>query len=184
VLVRHATTDATRRGVFPADEELEPAGEEAARALAGRLGDGEALCSTAERSRATAAAAGLDARVDPALDECDFGAWRGRTLPEVQALDPDGVAAWMTDPVACPHGGEALGAFAGRVGAWLDEQATLAGGAVAVTHGGVIRAAVVHALGAPHTAVWRIDAAPLHATELRAHDGRWTLKRVNAPVVA
>lgn len=184
VLVRHATTDATRRGAFPADERLEPAGEAAARALAGRLGGGEPLCSSAQRSRATAAAAGLDARVDPALDECDFGAWRGRTLAEVQAHDPDGVAAWMTDPVACPHGGEALDAFARRVGAWLDEQATLDGGAVAVTHGGVIRAAVVHALGAPPTAVWRIGAAPLHATELHAHDGRWTVTRVNASVVA
>lgn len=182
VLVRHAPTAASRRGAFPADEALEPEGEEAARALAGRLGRGEALCSTAERSRATAAAAGLDARVDPGLDECDFGAWRGRTLAEVQARDPDGVTAWMTDPTARPHGGEALEAFAGRVGAWLDAQARLGGRAIAVTHGGVVRAAVVHALGAPPAAVWAVEAAPLRATELHARDGRWTLACVNAPV--
>ncbi|MEA2268150.1 MAG: hypothetical protein QOD55_2923 [Solirubrobacteraceae bacterium] len=181
--MRHATTDAVRRAAFPADEPLDAAGEAAARALAGRLGRGEALCSPAGRARATASAAGLDARVDPALHECDFGAWRGRTLAEVHAADPEGAVAWMTDPAACPHGGEALDAFAARVGAWLDGQATLDGRAIAVTHGGVVKAAVVHAIGAPLQAFWRIDAAPLRATELHAHDGRWTVTCVNAPVL-
>lgn len=184
VLVRHAATAATRRGALPADEPLDAAGAEAARTLAGRLGEGEAVCSTAVRARATAAAAGLDARAIEALDECDFGTWRGRTLAELQALDPDGVAAWMTDPAACPHGGESVDAFTGRVGAWLDEQATREGRAIAVTHGGVIRAAVAHALGAPAQAVWRIGATPLHVTELQAHDGRWTVACLNAPPAA
>ncbi len=42
------------------------------------------------------------------------------------------------------------------------------------------QAAVVLALGAPLSAFWRIDVAPLGVTELRAHDGRWTVGRVNA----
>jgi broad specificity phosphatase PhoE len=61
----------------------------------------------------------------------------------------------------------------------MDRQAQLDGVAVAVTHGGVVKGAVVHALGAPLEAFWRIDAAPLAITELHAHDGRWTVTRVN-----
>jgi broad specificity phosphatase PhoE len=90
----------------------------------------------------------------------------------------------MTDPDARPHGGESLTAFARRVAAWLDGQAGLGGGAVAITHGGVVKAAVVHALRAPIDAFWRIDAAPLAVTELHAHDGRWTLTRANCRVPA
>ena len=62
---------------------------------------------------------------------------------------------------------------------WLDGQARRDGSAVAVTHGGVVKGALVHALGAPIQAFWRIDVAPLAVTELHAHDGRWTITRVN-----
>lgn len=182
MLVRHATTAAVRRAAFPVDEGLDAAGEAAARALAGALGRGEAMCGPSERSRATARLAGLDARVETAIDECDFGSWRGRTLAEVHAERPEDAVAWMTDPAACPHGGESLDAFAARVGEWLEEQAGREGRAVGITHGGVIKAAVVHALGAPIEAFWRVDAAPLRATELHAHEGRWTVARMNAPV--
>lgn len=182
MLLRHATTAATRRSALPVDEELDAAGEAAARALAGALGRGEAMCGPSERSRATARLAGLDARVDAALDECDFGSWRGRTLAEVHAESSEDAAAWMTDPSACPHGGESLYAFAARVGEWLEEQAGRDGRVIAVTHGGVIKAAVVYALGAPIEAFWRVDAAPLRTTVLHAHEGRWTVARMNAPV--
>jgi broad specificity phosphatase PhoE len=85
----------------------------------------------------------------------------------------------MTDPDAAPHGGESLSALLARVRAWLEGQATLDGTAIAITHGGVISAAVVIALDAPPSAIWRVDVAPLSITELHAHDGRWTVTRVN-----
>ncbi len=182
VLLRHASTTAVRRAAFPLDEPLDPAGEAAARALAGRLGRADAVCSDTLRARATAAALGLDARPELRLAECDFGRWAGRSLAEVHAEDPDGAVAWMTDPGAAPHGGEPLAAFAARVAGWLDEQAAEDGRTVAVTHGGVVKAAVVRALGAPFEAFWRVDAAPLHTTELVAHEGRWTLLRLNARI--
>jgi len=184
MLVRHATTAAVRRAAFPLDEPLDASGAAAARALAGAFGPGEALCSPALRARATAAELGLDARPIPTLDECDFGTWRGRTFAELHEEDPDATAAWMTDAAACPHSGESLAAFGARVGAWLDEQAALDGSAIAITHGGVVKAAVVHALGAPLETFWRVDAAPLRVTELHAHDGRWTVSSVNAAVAA
>ena len=88
----------------------------------------------------------------------------------------------MLDPDAAPHGGESLAAFCARIGRWLDEQAASEGRVAAVTHGEVIKAAVVHALGAPLPAFWRIDATPLAVTELHAHDGRWTIVRLNCPL--
>lgn len=169
-----------KRAAFPVDEPLDDAGRAAAAALAGTLGRGQALTSPARRARDTAAAAALDAAVEPLIAECDFGSWAGRTLAEVHEADPAGAGAWMLDPDACPHGGESLRALLARVGGWMDAQAALDGRAIAVTHGGVVKAAVVHALGAPPAAFWRIDVTPLAVTELHAHDGRWTVARVNA----
>ena len=178
--MRHAPTDATRQSSFPRDEPL----DERARAEAARLARllprrCEAVSSPAVRCRETAAAAGLDPTPDPALAECDFGSWAGRSLADIDAADPDAARAWMTDPDSAPHGGESLAAFAGRVAGWLDAQAQRSGNAVAVTHAGVVKGALVHALGAPIESFWRIDVAPLAITELHGHDGRWTINRVN-----
>lgn len=183
LLVRHAATAATRAAAFPDDRDVL---DERALAAAATLGSAlpsrcEAVSSPAARCRQTAAAAGLEAATDPALAECDFGTWARRTLAEIAAEDPDGVSRWMLDPHAAPHGGETLTSFAGRVGTWLDEQARRDGPAVAITHGGVVKAMVVHALGAPLEAFWRIDVAPLTITEIHAHDGRWTITRTNCP---
>ena len=123
-----------------------------------------------------------DPVIEPALAECDFGAWSRRTLAELHAEDADAVGAWMTDAEASPHGGESLSGFASRVAGWLDGQGERSGRTVVVTHGGVVKAAVVHALGAPLAAFWRIDVAPLTLTELHCHDGRWTLVRANCAV--
>jgi broad specificity phosphatase PhoE len=176
LLVRHAPTRATRGFAFPADEPL--------------LDDGpldlpvpprcEVICSPSLRCAQTAAAAGLAVDVvEPRIAECDFGAWTGRTLEEIEPAES---RLWMTDPDAAPHGGESLRAFAARVSAWLDEQATRDGAAMAITHGGVVKAAVIHALGAPVESFWRVDASPLAVTELHAHNGRWTVTRTNAPL--
>lgn len=182
ILVRHAATSATRAASFPVDESLDARGRADAASLAGRLpSHDELVCSPARRCVETAAAAELaEPSLDASLAECDFGDWAGRTLADVHAADPEAAAAWMTDPAACPHGGESLAAFAARVAGWFDEQAPVDGRAVAITHGGVVKAAVIHALGAPLDAFWRIDVSPLSITELHAHDGRWTLSRTNA----
>jgi broad specificity phosphatase PhoE len=182
LLVRHGATSATRAAAFPLDEPLDDAGRRAAAALAAALPRRcDVLCSPALRCRQTAAAAGLEARLDGALAECDFGRWAGLGLADV---DADAAGTWMTDPQAAPHGGESLSAFAARVGAWLDAQADVDGATTAITHAGVVKAVVLHALGAPLRAFWCVDAAPLSVTELHAHDGRWTLTRLNHPVTS
>jgi broad specificity phosphatase PhoE len=180
LLVRHAPTSATRASAFPADEPLDERGREQAAALAAGLPSrATIITSPARRCRETAEAAGLEAGVDEAIGECDFGAWSGRSLADVNDDEPDAVRSWMLDPDAAPHGGESLSVFCTRISRWLDAQAEGDGRVVAITHGEVIKAAVVHALGAPVPAFWRVDASPLAFTELHAHGGRWTVTRLN-----
>jgi broad specificity phosphatase PhoE len=184
LLVRHAPTAATRAYAFPADEPLDDRGAEAAVTLSAPP-RAEVVCSPSERCRATAEAAGLTVdAVEPAIAECDFGSWCGRRLDELVTERPDETRRWMTDPDSAPHGGESLRAFAERVAGWLDDQARRNGTCLAITHGGVVKAAIVHALAAPIGSFWRVDCAPLSRTELRAHQGRWTLRSVNVPVRA
>ncbi len=183
ILIRHGSTSAVRGAAFPVDEPLDRFGVEAAMALTGSAGRGVALCGPSLRARETAALLGLEAAVDHALDECDFGSWRGRSLADLHAEDPDAVGLWLGHPDAAPHGGETLSEVHHRVDAWLTKEAHGDGRTIAITSGGVIKSAVAIALGAPIDATWQIDVNPLHFTELHAHDGRWSIACMNAPLV-
>ncbi len=171
-LICQAATAATRAARFAgADEAIEPRGQAAAAALAGTLGRIDAAWSSpALAARQTAAALGLQAAPEPALADLDCAAWIGRSLDEVPEL-----AAWLTDPDVAPHGGETRRALLGRVGAWLDAQRRGTGRVVAVTHAAVVRAAIVIALGAPASAFWRLDVAPLCRVTLQSRGDGWTL---------
>lgn len=194
VLVRHAATAETRRGAFPATSghravavcaPLDAAGRAAAAALAGVLPVPDRVwVSAAQRCAETAAAAGLvPDEVVADLAECDFGAWAGLTSAEVAARDGDGLAAWYADPDRAPHGGETLGDLRRRVRRVLARAGALGGTTVAVTSGGVVKAAVMEVLGVAADAVWRIDAACASVTELVAARGpggslTWRLRRL------
>ena len=85
VMITHAPTAATREARFPADEPLDARGAEAAGA-AGTLRRFDRVLRGPERRCAeTAAGLDLDAAVDPSLADLDLGAWRGRTLTELEA---------------------------------------------------------------------------------------------------
>ncbi|MBL1114205.1 histidine phosphatase family protein [Streptomyces sp. 110] len=163
-----------------------------------------AFTAPSERCRGTAAALGLDAAVTPELGDLDVGRWRGRSLDEVGQEAPEEVAGWLSDPAAAPHGGETLLELVERIGAWLDARrdnpAPAAPAAparetrgegsppdappaparearlLAVVEPAVVRAALVHALGLPAPTFWRLDVAPLTATELSGRAGRWNLR--------
>ncbi|MFD5702905.1 histidine phosphatase family protein [Streptomyces lasiicapitis] len=134
-------------------------------------------CSPTPRSRATGDALGLAPLAQPALSDCDMGRWRGYTLAEVAAGEPDTVDAWLRDPRSAPHGGESLLAFISRVGGWLDTRPVGDGGrVVAVAEPSVVRAALVYALKAPPATYWNIDVGPLSTVALTGHGGRWNLR--------
>lgn len=180
LLVRHGPTASTRRAAFSPDEALDDGGLRDSRRLRAVFdGIQSAFCSPAMRARQTAEAAGLEPRSDPDLAECDFGSWTALTLDDVSARDPEGLRAWFEDPHARPHGGESLAQLAARVRRFLSRVAEMPGATAAVTHGGVVKAALVEALGAPSSSFWRIDVAPLSVTELRRRDRTWTVTRAN-----
>ena len=177
VLVRHAPTASTRAAAFPRDDEgLDADGRAAAAALVCRAGTRSAARPGGAWRRPRPRA--WSRRSSPRWPSATSGRGRGGRWPTWSRAE---ARAWMTDPDAAPHGGESLRTFAARVAAWLDGQAAADGRAVAITHGGVVKAAIVAALGAPLEAFWRVDVAPLALAELHAHDGRWTVTRVNAP---
>ena len=113
-LVAHASTAATARAVFAGDEGLEPRGAAAAAAATRLRRVTRTVCSPGRAALETAAALGLAATVDAGLADWDLGEWRGRALDEVA-----GIAEWVADPDAAPHGGESLTALLARVAAWL-----------------------------------------------------------------
>jgi probable phosphoglycerate mutase len=89
VLVRHGETEWSRTGQHTGvtDLPLTPAGEEAARGLAGAMKDFDfslVLSSPLQRARRTAELAGLQPEVDPDLAEWDYGAYEGLTTRQVR----------------------------------------------------------------------------------------------------
>ena len=94
---------------------------------------------------------GLPVAVDPDLAEMDFGRWEGRPWDAIPAAEVDTWAADVLD--ARPHGGESVAMLLARVRRALATWG--AGATLAVTHKGVIRAALV-ALG-DDPGGWRRD---------------------------
>ena len=128
------------------------------------------------RAVQTASALSLAVSLAAALRDCDYGRWSGRRLADVHREEPEALAAWITDPVAKPHGGESVAEVIARVANWLDERLGERGHLVAVTHSVVIRAAIIHAIGATPASCARIDVAPLSRTLLTHEGSSWRLR--------
>ena len=175
-LLAHGASAATRAARFPDDEALEASAVGALEALRGRLRPyAQVLTAPARAARETARALGLDAEIEMALRDCDYGRWRGLASKDVAEREPEGFAAWLGDPTAAPHGGESLTALIERTQACLTLAMAREGATLAVTHAAIVRAAIVNALGAGSSAFARIDVAPLSLARLSGHAGRWNL---------
>ncbi|MFF9171422.1 MULTISPECIES: histidine phosphatase family protein [unclassified Streptomyces] len=172
---------------FQDDRPLDQAGWEEVGRVAGDLLPLAAAelryCSPTPRSRATGDALGYAPLVQLALRDCDMGRWRGLTLGEALAREPEAVDRWLADPRVTPHGGESLVAFITRVGDWLDTRPVEDGcRIVAVAEPSVIRAALVYALKAPPSTYWNLDVRPLSTTTVSGRPGRWNLRFDAEPV--
>ena len=92
-------------------------------------------------------------RPDPRWGELDFGAWDGCATAD---LAPDAIAAFWSDPDACPPpGGERWSALVARVGEAIEALAPVP--TIVVTHAGAMRAAIAYLCGIPHAATWAFD---------------------------
>jgi broad specificity phosphatase PhoE len=176
------------RFVGRTDIPLDPKGPDQARALASLLAvlrPGQCVASPLMRAWATARVLaepiGLKVETDPDLREVDFGMWEGKTLREVQAVDPAGAERWEkpSDDFSFP-GGESLERFCARVRGVADRLTAHPSGVVlAVTHGGVIRALLCHllGLGVQHFRCFHVPYASL--TTLTVFEGRGVLTGLN-----
>ncbi|MEU9156922.1 histidine phosphatase family protein [Streptomyces sp. NPDC048417] len=171
ILIAPAITPSLRRARFDDGDSIENP-----EAVALSLPVGRAVSSPSVRCRETAAALGLDASAEPGLAGLDAGRWRGRTLEEVSAAEPEALVQWLSEPGAAPHGGESVREFCARVTEWLAATGRTTGRTIAVVEPEVVRAVALHALGAPETAFWRVDVPPLAATEVTGGPGRWNLR--------
>ena len=190
LLVSHASTAAQRAGRFPADDPLDARGFAQAKAARARImlpDDAAVFVSPAACARETASALGLAATIDDMLADMDYGSWHGRRLADLAVDAQAALAAWTRDPDAAPHGGESFSQLVKRMGTWLDARPLAISGSssttskanpardiVAITHATLLRAAVVHALGASPAVFARIDIGPLSVIELRHSQRGWT----------
>lgn len=137
-----------------------------------------AITSSAQRTRETARALGLEPRAEPAFNEQDFGEWTGRTHDELRcAFGTAYDDFWRAPASSRPPGGETFVEQIARVRGAID--ALPAGDVVVVAHGGTIRAALAVALGmsAETALAFVIDTWSL--TRLDRLDGGWRIVAVN-----
>jgi broad specificity phosphatase PhoE len=156
---------------------LSETGRAEAQAVARRLaGTGAATllasprARTAETAAPIAAALGLAVETVPDLDEIEVGAWTGRSFDDL-AADPLWTA-WNTERApARPPGGESMAEAQDRVGRVLDRLAEDGAPAILVSHGDVIRAALLKLLGLGLEAYDRIVVDPASCSELALWPG-------------
>ena len=175
LLARHGETDwnvPPVRVMGSVDIPLNARGREQALELAAQADGVAALyASPLARARETAEIVGAELGLEPVLDErlaeSRRGAWEGRLLHDIERDEPEAWAAWRAagDGFRFP-GGESLAEHAARVAGALEAIAAGPLPALAVCHGGTIRAAVAsrhergldafHELDVPNALVVRL----------------------------
>lgn len=166
-----------RHGAYPlldhalggrADHALSDLGRAQAHAVADRLGArpiAAVVSSPVRRARETAAPLaarlGLDVEADAAFSEIDFGPWSGRTFADLSG-DPAWRAWNVFRGTAAPPGGEGVLQVQARAIAGLTRLAARYPDAevAIVSHADVIKAVVLHFLGAPTELLRRIEIGP------------------------
>ncbi|WP_132251075.1 histidine phosphatase family protein [Methylobacterium segetis] len=191
ILVRHASHDRLGRilcGRMPGVS-LSGQGRAEAGAVARRLGGTGAtriLSSPRERAQETAVpiaeALGLQVETADGLDEIDFGAWTGRSFSEL-AGEPAWVAWNEARSTARPPGGESMAEAQRRI--WdLVEGFAEADEVIAilVSHGDVIRAAILRLLGLSLDAYDGLVVDPASCSEVALWPGGGRLVSLNERV--
>lgn len=191
LLVRHGESEwnAVRRLQGQADIALSARGQDQARALAPLLaGYKPDLVLTSDLLRAVKTAELLgypDAEREQGLREHSVGSWTGQTIAEIRAREEENYLAWRAGTYAPPQG-ELWHDMRARIGGAMQKALDGAGQtALLVCHGGVIRAALDHALGLEPARI--IPVGPASLTILAFPNGLARLEAFNvtgsAPVL-
>ena len=122
------------------------------------------LSSRADRAVSTAQILSqtlqLQAEIIQELDEACPGQWEGRSYLDLKKNDSQLYQQWCSDPIRnAPPGGESIQQLYLRVENGIKRLITDLSGKriVLVTHAGVIRSALVAALGMPIDNFWRVS---------------------------
>lgn len=176
-MICSGATEATRRARFPIDEPLEARAVTKAARMAGMLDRIDRLWTGPSlRACQTAYALAADAIIREELRDQDSGEWTGLSVAAFQETQPEILAALAADPHAAPAGGESFADVNRRISPLMDELIALRGHTVAVTHAAIVRAAIVHVLGAPLSVFSSIDVEPLSMADFRSDGQRWMLR--------
>lgn len=128
-------------------------------------------CTVAESA---AFALGVQMLVDERLTEIDFGAIEGLTYPEIVERGVTFRIDAEDEPVA--FGGESRRDILARTAEVMEAILHADERRVAVvTHGGVVRSALVHLLGLPLSAIWSFDIDNGCMAHIRVIDGHGQL---------
>ncbi len=142
--------------------------------------------SPMQRSVATAqtiaAPFGLPVQPVERLNDIDYGDWQGLAVEEARSRWPDEIESWFRTPHQTHvPGGEALLAVMSRTSAVLrethlnhpDEVVVIVG------HESVNRVMLLHMLGLPLSAYWRLAQEPCAINELDFARDEWTVGSIN-----
>jgi ribonuclease H / adenosylcobalamin/alpha-ribazole phosphatase len=194
VLVRHGATSHSLEKRFSGsggqDLSLDEAGVAQAHAAAEWVrahGGVDALVtSPLRRCQETAAhigeVVGLEPRVVDGLRETSFGDWDGHTFAEVREKWPAEVEAWLGSSSVAPPGGESFDVVARRVRRARDRLLAEHPGrtVVAVSHVTPIKMLVRTALGAPLSAIYRMELSEGSVTKISWFpDGQASMRHFN-----
>jgi broad specificity phosphatase PhoE len=140
----------------------------------------------AQRTGAAIFAAGYPEQaliLEPDLAELSFGAWQGRSHDDIQnELTLPAHPFWsIAGDERPPGGGESMADGIRRVGAVMERLARTYPDrdVIALTHGGVIRAAVAHALQVSADAALRLSVENLSLTRIDRLARGWLVDCVN-----
>ncbi len=175
-LIRHGQPAGGQKYRGHLDDPLSPLGWSQMRRAIGEQEHWDAVvCSSLERCRAFAEevgmARGIPVYVEPRFKEINFGDWEGMKAEEVLARYGSALGAfWLDGDANPPPGGETVTAFYTRVAAawdhWLDQ--LWGQHLLLVSHGGVIRMSLAHALGLPPVHMMaRLDVAYASRSRIR-----------------
>lgn len=169
--VRHGHTPATEMGLLYSDPKLELTTKGFSQAAAaahyiGCLSPEVIVRGSAVRVAQSAAPIeellNKKAHIVEGFEEWQVGDWEGRTYLDIKKNDPEQYYAWNADPINNrPPNGESIAELCSRIGEAL--LALLANKEYAgkkicmVTHSGIIRSVLVHALGMPVNNFWRLS---------------------------
>jgi probable phosphomutase (TIGR03848 family) len=189
LLIRHALTDDTDRRLSSRRPglHLNDVGKRQAESLAQRLSVvplaaiyASPLERTVETAEPLAAMQGLSIELRDTLTEVDFGEWTGAWMEELEQR-PEWREHKLHRSSSRPPGGETMLEVQGRVVAELERiEARHPHETVAVvSHGDVIRAALLHCLSMPVDLHARLEVSPASVSILVLADEGPRLRRLN-----